>query len=152
MRGKINAILRTNLGDSKVSFYICQNGLPRLLQTPTNNHDPSSELLQSILEEGMTWYAGLLQYILIRQKDPNAIIARKLSDLNQKEWQNCRRAQKAELRERQRQGEKMARLRDQKKLKYNEMTAAKQKTLEDVDCDRAGRALKKLRIERPKHF
>ena len=152
MRGKINAILRTNLGDSKVSFYICQNGLPRLLQTPTNNHDPSSKLLQSILEEGMTWYAGLLQYILIRQKDPNAIIARKLSDLNQQEWQNHRRAQKAEFRERQMQGEQLARLRDQRTLDYNEMTAAQQKTLEDFDCNRTGRALKKLRIEKPKHF
>ena len=152
MRSLINSILRTNLGDSKVSFYIFQHGLPRLLQTPFNNHEPSSELLQSILEEGMTWYARLLQYILIRQKDPNTIIARKLSDLNQQEWRNHRRAKKAEFRQRQRHGEKLARLRDQGTLEYNEMTAPQQKTLEDFDCNRTGRALKKLRIEKPKHF
>ena len=66
-RSTINAILRTNLGDAKVAYYIWNHGLPTLLDLPLRRDPPTKAVLHNMLEEFMTWHHGLLQNILERK-------------------------------------------------------------------------------------
>ena len=124
-RGLINVLLRKNLGDPRVAYYIFEHGVPTLLDPPVQResrrleHDAQRALLQNMLQEFMTWHASLLQWLLERQKHPNTTFARRLSDLDQKEWQIERRRQKEEARQGLLHGTHLATLRDsgQKKLR-----------------------------------
>ena len=57
-----------------------------------------------ILYELMIWYASLLKWLVKRKKDPNTIIAQKLSDPDQKLWQDERRHKKTKAKEQMRHG------------------------------------------------
>ncbi len=113
-RSLINNVLRKNLGDSRVAYYIFQHGVPTLLDQPRQRRRPDCyrALLQNMLEEFMTWHALLLQWLLERQQHPNMITAQRLSDLDQKEWQTQRRRKKNEAQQRLSQGARLATLRD----------------------------------------
>merc|ERR1712086_1148769 len=55
-RSWINAILRKNLGDSKVAYFIFNHDAPALLDLPLRRKAPSKATLQSMLEDlMMTW-------------------------------------------------------------------------------------------------
>ena len=151
-RSFINSLLRKNLGDPRVAYYIFEHGIPTLLYPPFHNEKPSKAMLQNMLEEFMTWHARLLHYLLEGQQQPNAIIARRLSDPGQQQWQAERRRQKAEIQRRLRQGADLAMHRDSGKRKFDDMAATEQQTLEDYDCKRLQRQHEELRVQNPQHF
>ena len=68
-RSLINNVLRKNLGDSRVAYYIFQHGVPTLLDPPRQRRRPDCyrALLQNMLEEFMTWHALLLRCLLERR-------------------------------------------------------------------------------------
>ena len=57
-RSLINNVLRKNLGDPRVAYYIFQHGVPTLLDPPLHRKrlDCYKEPLQNMLEEFMTWH------------------------------------------------------------------------------------------------
>ena len=87
----VKAILRKNLGDFRVVYFIFTHGVPTLLDperamwyidgVSVQKDAFSRALLQNMLEEFMDWHSSLLQSILERQQDPDMTTARKLSDL-----------------------------------------------------------------------
>jgi len=85
-RSWINTILRKNLGDSKVAYFIFNHGVPALFNLPLTSKAPSKAILQSMLEDLMTWHASLLHSILDHQNHPDMANARKLAALDQTEW------------------------------------------------------------------
>jgi len=85
-RSWINTILRKNLGDSKVAYFIFNHGVPALFNLPLTSKAPSKAILQSMLEDLMTWHASLLHSILDHQSHPDMANARKLAALDQTEW------------------------------------------------------------------
>ena len=68
-RNLINNVLRKNLGDPRVAYYIFQHGVPTLLDPPLQRKRPDcyKALLQNMLEEFMTWHALLLRCLLERR-------------------------------------------------------------------------------------
>ena len=131
-RSVINAILRKNLGDSRVAYYILNHGLPTLLDLPLRRKTPTKALLQNMLEELMTWHASLLQSILERKQHPDMIDAHKLSALDQKQWQKQRR-QQYEAKQRLNQGTFLARARNTGKRQLEDMSATEQQLLKDFE-------------------
>jgi len=152
-RSTINNVLRKNLGDHRVAYYIFEHGVPTLLDPPLQRKLPDcyKALLQNMLEEFMTWHASLLRWLLARQKDPNMIIAQRLSDLDQKEWQTQRRRKKHEAQQRLSQGTRLAKLRDSGDKEFDDMSATEQQILEDFDCKRSQKLHEELRIQKPDH-
>jgi len=153
-RSLINNVLRKNLGDSRVAYYIFQHGVPTLLDPPRQRRRPDCyrALLQNMLEELMTWQALLLQWLLERQQHPNMITAQRLSDLDQKEWQTQRRRKKNEAQQRLSQGARLATLRDSGEKEFDDMSATEQQVLEDFECKRLQTRHEELRIQKPGHF
>ena len=152
-RSTINNVLRKNLGDHRVAYYIFEHGVPTLLDPPLQRKLPDcyKALLQNMLEEFMMWHASLLRWLLARQKDPNTIIAQRLSDLDQKEWQTQRRRKKHEAQQRLSQGTRLAKLRDSGDKEFDDMSATEQQILEDFDCKRSQKLHEELRIKKPDH-
>ena len=149
-RSFVNAILRTNLGDARVALYIFEHGIPTVLDAPLQRQPLQRAAMETMLEELMIWHACLLQWLVKRQDNPNTIIARKLSDLNQKEWQAERRHRKSELQQQLRQGTHLAELRDTKRKRFDDMSATEQRVLEDYDCGKLQRRLDDVRVRKPK--
>ena len=93
----VNQLLQKHLGDPRIALYILEHGLPTLLDS--NLQPPTQAVLQNMLEEFMRWYAYVLQWLVGKQKNSNTIIAQKLSDLDQMEWQAEQRRRKQEVEE-----------------------------------------------------
>jgi len=136
-RSWINTILRKNLGHSKVAYFIFNHGVPALLDLPLRRKAPSKAMLQSMLEELMTWHASLLQSILDRQNHPDMANARKLAALDQTVWRMHRRERKKEAQQRMVQGSRLVKERDSSKRNFEDMSAAEQQVLEDFDTGRS---------------
>ena len=144
-RSLINVILRKNLGDARVAFFLFNHPVPRLLDLPLNfkerlfvpSNAPTKALLQNMLEEFMTWHASLLRSLLDHKQHPDVIMARKLSDLDQSEWQRQRRLWKKEAKQRMNYGASLAEQRDSHKRKFDDMSATEQQTLHDFDTQKA---------------
>ena len=102
-----------------------------------------------VLYELMIWYASLLKWLVQRQKDPNAIMAQKLSDPDQKLWQDERRRKKAEAQEQLRHGKHLVELRDNDRKRFHEMSATEQRDLEDFECGRSKKRHDEVRIQKP---
>ena len=81
----INVLLRKNLGDARVVYYILRHGVPAFLDPHRLSKPPTKALLQSMLEEFMMWHASLLRWLLERQQHPYTSTAQKLSALDQQE-------------------------------------------------------------------
>ena len=129
-RSWISNILRKNLGDAKVAYFIFDQGLPELLKT----HRPYSifcKRMKNKIEELMRWHASLLHSILEHQNHPDMANARKLSSLDEKKWQMQRRERKLEEKKRMDQGKYLADERDSGKRKFEYMSFAEQQNLED---------------------
>ena len=151
-RSVINAILRKNLGDSRVAYYIFNHGLPTLLDLPLRRKTPTKALLQNMLEEFMTWHASLLQSILERQQHPDMIEAHKLSALDQKPWQKQRRQRRYEARQRLNQGTFLARARDSGKRKFEHMSATEQQVIQDYETHKIKRQHDEAEAKRMPRF
>ena len=58
-RSWINVMLRNNLGDAKVAYFILNHGLPKALDLPLRRQKPHKDSINNMLEELMTWHASL---------------------------------------------------------------------------------------------
>ena len=133
----INSILRKNLGDARVAYFIFNHGIPRILDVPLRRKLPSEAMLQNMLEELMIWHASLLQSIIERQNHPDMANARKLAALDQKIWQRYRRERKSEAKQRMVQGSHLVKERDSGKRNFEDMSATEQQVLEDFDTGKS---------------
>jgi hypothetical protein len=93
-RSWINAMLRRNLGDYRVAYFIFSNGIPSLSEVLVGTKTPSKALLQNMFGSVMTWHASLQQIILERQNHPDMAHARQLAALDQGARQRQRRERK----------------------------------------------------------
>ena len=152
-RSWINMMLRKNLGDSKVCYFIFNHGVPLLLDLPLRFKGKINKaLLQNMLEEFMTWHASLLQSILEHQDHPDMTTARRLSDLDQKQWQQRRRQTKLEAKQQVQRGTFLAEQRDNGKRKFEDMSAAEQQLLEDFETQKSSKQYEEARVKRPRYF
>ena len=158
-RNLINVIMRKNLGDYRVAYYILEHGIPRLLN-PENHiatlmilrRQPGQAAhLQKMLEEFLIWHSSLLQWLTKLLKSPNTIMARKLSDRDQKEWQAERRRRKYEVKQQMREGAHLAELRDTDCASYDNMSATEQRVLEGFECGQLKKILDQVRVQKPEH-
>ena len=158
-RNLINVIMRKNLGDYRVAYYILEHGIPRLLN-PENHiatlmilrrQPREAAHLQNMLEEFLIWHSSLLQWLTKLLKSPNTIMARKLSDRDQKEWQAERRRRKYEVKQQMREGAHLAELRDTDCASYDNMSATEQRVLEGFECGQLKKILDQVRVQKPEH-
>ena len=152
-RSWINMVLRKNLGDSKVCYFIFNHGVPLLLDLPLRLKGKINKaLLQNMLEEFMTWHASLLQSILEHQDHPDMTTARRLSDLDQKQWQQRRRQTKLEAKQQVQRGTFLAEQRDNGKRQFEDMSVAEQQLLEDFETQKSSKQYEEARVKRPNYF
>ena len=137
-RSFINNILRKNLGDPRIAYYIFEHGIPTLMHANVQRQALKDALKdhEGVLYELMIWYASLLKWLVKRKKDPSTIIAQKLSDPDQKPWQDERRRKKTQAQEQIRHGKYLVELRESERKRFNEMSATEQRDLEDFECGR----------------
>ena len=149
LRSLVNVILRKNLGDARVAHYILENGIPTLLDVPMLTHPLQKAKMETLLEELMVWHASMLQWLDKRQNHPHTIIARKLSDPNEKLWQEWRRRRKLQLEQQLRKGVFLAHLRDTNVKRFRDMSAIEQRVLEDHDNGKLRKRYDAVRIRKP---
>ena len=121
-RSLANVILRKNLGDARIALFILAHGIPTALDAPRDTQSLEREAIEPMLGEVMIWHSRLLRGLVMRQDDPNTIIERKLSDLNQRDWQAERRVRKLALQQE---------VRDAKGKRLHQMSATEQRVLEE---------------------
>ena len=148
-RSLVNVILRKNLGDARVATYILKHGVPTLLDAPWIRRTVPRTEMDSMLEEFLEWHASLLKWLSNLQNDPNTIVAQKLSDPNEKEWQAERRRKKFDIQQQLRQGAWLANLRDTHKKRFHDMSATEQRILEDYDTGKLRKLFDGIRIRKP---
>ena len=149
LRSLVQVILRKNLGDARVATYILKHGVPTLLDPPWFRSTLPRTEMDSMLEEFLEWHASLLKWLSNLQNDPNTIVAQKLSDLNQKEWQAERRRKKSDIEQQLRQGALLANLRDTHAKRFHDMSATEQRVLEDYETGKLRKRLDEVRIRKP---
>ena len=126
-RSLVNVILRKNLGDARIALFILAHGIPTTLDAPRDTQSLEREAIEPMLDELMIWHWCLMQWLVMRQDDPNTIIGRKLSNLNQRDWQAERRVRKSALQKEIRQARLLA------KKRLHQMSATEQRELEDYE-------------------
>ena len=151
-RSWINVVLRKNLGDAKVAYFIFNDGLPALLDVSPRSSAPRKAMLQNMLEELMTWHASLLHSLLDHESHPDMANARKLASLDERLWQQERREKQAQAREAMVQGQRLVEERDSKKRTYQEMSATEQQLLEDFETNKSRRRYAEARAARLPSF
>ena len=149
LRSLVNVMLRKNLGDAKVASYIFECGIPTLLDADLLRHPLQEAKMETMLEELLRWHASLLQWLDKRQNHPHTIMARKLSDPNEKRWRAWRRRRKLLLEQQMRQGLFLANLRDTNVKRYHDMSAKEQRVLEDHDSGKLLKRYDNVRIRKP---
>ena len=90
-RSWMNVVLRKNLGDAKVAYFIFNNGLPELMDVSLRCKAPRTALLKNMIDDLMTWHASLLHSLLDHESHPDMANARKLASLDERSWQQERR-------------------------------------------------------------
>ena len=105
-----------------------------------------------MLQEFMTWHGSLLRWLADQEKDPWVYMARKLSDLNLKEWQIERRRRKWEAQQELQQGTHLAKLRDGNNKRRHDMSATEQRVLEDFDSGKLEKQFDDRRVLKPNHW
>ena len=140
-RSWINVMLRNNLGDAKVAYFIFNHGLPELFNTPTRRKALTKEMLQDMLEQFMHWYASLLNSIVEHQSHPDMENARKLASLDYKMWTQQRRERRMEIKRELAQGKRLMEERDSGTKRFDSMSDKEQFVLEDVELGRCAKRL-----------
>ena len=105
-----------------------------------------------MLDEFMTWYGTLLRWLAEKDTDPNTIIARKLSDLNLKQWQSERRRRKYEAQLDLRHGAHLAELRYGNNKRSHDLSATEQRVVEDFECGKLDKQHDNLRVVKPNQW
>ena len=154
LRSTMNSILRKQLGDPHAVFFIFTNGVPTLLDPEKALYDIERSrkvkaLLQNMLEDLMVWHASMLQSILERQQHPNTAIARRLSDPEQKQWQNERRENKAGAKQYMDHGERLVNQIDSGKRKAEHMSATEQQIIQDFQSRKSIKQHEQACVRRP---
>ena len=145
-------MLRKNLGDYRVAYFIFNNGLPEILDLDVGRRAPDKAMLQDMLEDVMIWHASLLHSILDRQGHPNMQIARRLSSLEHKMWQEKRRESLSEAKWQMAQGARLQKQRDSGKRTFDNMSATEQPILEDFDTKRTQRRYSEVPVKKMPRF
>ena len=144
-------MLRKNLGDAKVGYYILNNGVPEVLDIPYRFKKVINKaLLQNMLDEFMIWHCSLLQYIVQYKAHPDMAIALKLSDLNEGQWRETRQRLKNEARHRLKDGARLSKQKDTGKRTWTEMSFRERQLVEDYETNKSKRAYEKLPVKKPR--
>ena len=77
-------------------------------------------------------------------------IARRLSDLDERKWQQQRRQNKSEAKQRIKDGEFLAKQRDRGKRTFEDMSATEQQLIEDYETQKSSREYEALRVKKPR--
>ena len=147
-RSWINNMLRKNLGNAKVPFFILNNGIPELFDAPLRKTPPSLAELESMLEQAIHWYVSMLESILKHEDHPDMERARKLGSLEHEAWRRGRQETKRDAKQRLSQGSRLAMDRDTKKRKYEDMSAREQQILEDFDTRKSSKRYDEACVKR----
>ena len=148
--GLVNVILQKNLGDARIAFFILAHGIPTALDAPRDTQSLEREAIEPMLDEFIIWHCCLLQWLVMRQDVPNTIITRKLSDLNQRDWQAERRLRKRTLQQEIRRATLLAELRNTNKKRLHQMSATEQRILEEYETGKLQKRHDGYRIQKPK--
>jgi hypothetical protein len=136
-RSWVNSMLRRTLGDRKVAFFIWTHGLPeffaRVRHVRAVTCGMTKEMLQSIIEEGMEWYASLIQSLMEHESRSDLDTRRQLSDLRKSPLQDIRRKALQRCNQLKQQGKLLATARDSLKRKFEDMSPTEQIVLEDYE-------------------
>ena len=100
----------------------------------------------------MTWHASLLQSLLELQEHPDMTTARRLSDLDQRQWREERQQKKWEAKARVHQGAFLAEQRDSRKRKFDDMSATEQQVLEDFDTRKSQKQYEQALVKKLPYF
>ena len=150
-RSWVGHMLRKNLGDAKVGYYILNHGVPEVLDVPMRFKKVINRaLLQNMLDEFMKWHRSLLQYIVECKAHPDMAIALKLSDLNEGEWRETRLRLKNEARQRLKDGARLSKQKDIGKRTWNEMSSTQKQLIEDYETEKSRRKYEKLLVKKPR--
>ena len=143
-------MLRKNLGDAKVGYYILNNGVPEVLDIPYRFKKVINKaLLQNMLDEFMIWHSSLLQYIVQYKAHPDMAVAVKLSDLNEGQWRETRQRLKNEARHRLKDDARLSKQKDTGKRMWNEMSSTEKELIEDYETTKNRREYEWLLVKKP---
>ena len=149
-RSWVSHMLRKNLGDAKVGYYILNNGVPEVLNIPVRFKKVINKaLLQYMLDEFMIWHSSLLQYIVEYKAHPDMAVALKLSDFNEGQWRETRQRLKNEARHRLKDGAGLSKQKDTGKRTWNEMSSTQKELIEDYETNKSRRQYEKLLVKKP---
>ena len=110
-------MLRKNLGNAKVAWFIFNHGIPELFDMPLGKKRPPQAPLQSMLEDAMRWHASMLVSIVERETDPCMDTPRKLADLDQAAWRQQRKETTTRTQQEIAHGKRSVKERDSQKSK-----------------------------------
>ena len=151
-RSWINAMLFKYLGDSKVAYFIFNQGVPAIMDLPLRAKAPTKAMFQNMLEDLMTWHASLLQSLLDREKHPDINHVRRQSALNEQTWNMQRREDKRTAKERMNEGARLIEERDSRKRKFQHLSATEQQILEEYDTGKTHKEHEKASGKRLPQF
>jgi hypothetical protein len=149
LRGVINSVIRTKLGNKWVPFRIWQIGAPCIL-TGEIEYDvqraPSENVLQSHLKHLLSWFVALANDVVARENSEGFGMHQQMSQLDkpplvQGLMQSRKRAHEDLL-----MGKQLQKQREQG-WDFNEMTPEHQRQLEDFETERAQTRSKRLAIK-----
>ena len=150
-RSWVSHMLRKNLGDAKVAYYILNYGVPEVLNVPVRFKKVINKaLLQNMLDEFMIWHCSLLQYIVQYKAHPDMAIALKLSDLNEGEWRETRQRLKNEARHRLKDGARLSKQKETGKRMWNEMSSTQKQLIEDYETKKSRKEYEMLLVKKPR--
>ena len=149
-RSWVSHMLRKNLGDAKVGYYILNHGVPEILDVPVRfKKVVNKALLQNMLDKFMIWHSSLLQYIVQYKAHPHMAVALKLSDLNEGQWLETRQRLKNEARKKLKDGARLSNQKDTGKRTWNEMSSTQKQLIEDYETNKSRRQYETLLVKKP---
>ena len=148
-RSWITVMLRKNLGDVNVGYYILDYGVPEVLNLPVRYKKVINKaLLQNMLDEFLIWHRSLLQYIVKKKAHPDMDWQKKLSDLNEHEWREARLQLKNEAKQRLKDGASLWRQKGIDKKMCDELSSTEKQIIEDYETNKMEYEI--LRVKKPR--
>ena len=154
-RSFIDNILRKSLGHKRVAIRIWQRGLPAIADEPTIRGKVDERVLQSRMEECLTWFSDLVQDLMEHGtqtgfKEQVDLGAK--PDGKTKAARERRREAWATARQHLRRAKQLAGKRDSGKRKWDDMSQTEQEMLEDFDTGKLKKAADEHQVKRLKPF
>ena len=98
----------------------------------------------------MIWHSSLLQDIIQKQKHPAMATAIRLSDINEREWQEERRRLKYHTKQRLKNGARLVEQRDTGKRKWDDMFFTEKMLIEDYETGKCGKEYEATHVKKPR--